>query len=269
MNGFARGSLMLGLMVCMAGFFVGCSPRQSSPAAAPPDAAAAQREAMLQKLPNASYFTIMQDPAFKQFAKTIAEPVLQRNCVSCHGPELKGSRGIPNLVDVEWLWGTGSGEDTDETVVIQIEQTLLFGIRNQDCPDSTQKDHYGGCPDTRFSTMPAWGKVNLFTPAQIDDLTDYTLALSGQKSDKAAAARGKKLWAPCAECHGAEGYGFEPYGGPNLRDDLWLYGGDRQTVHDIINNGAGGVCPPWGHKLDAATIKALAVYIYGKSTENY
>jgi cytochrome c oxidase cbb3-type subunit 3 len=271
MNKAAVSSLKFALAAFAAGALAGCSAGSGS-GAAPPSAqvaTASHQKEQAEKLLNASYYVILHDPALKAFVKSMAEPVVQANCVSCHGPELKGSRGVPNLVDEEWLWGTGSDEDTDETKVIQIQQTLLYGIRNQDCPDSTQKEHYGGCPDTRYSAMPAWGKVDLFTPAQIDELTEYVLSLSGQKVDKAAAARGKKNWKPCVECHGQSGHGYAPYGGPDLTDQLWLYGGDRKSVHDIIFNGAEGACPPWGKKLDAATIKALAVYIYAKSTENY
>lgn len=251
---------------------VGCS--RSPDAAAPPapqDAAAVQHAALATRLLNASYYEVMHDAGLGAFVRQVAEAAVQKNCVSCHGPELQGSRGIANLVDHEWLWGTGSDEDTDETKVIQIQQTLLFGIRNQACPDSLQKGYYGGCPDTRYSTMPAWGKVDLYTPAQIDELTEYTLSLSGQKVDRAAAERGRKLWQPCEECHGPEGRGFAPYGGPDLTDSLWLVtDGSRQAVHDVIFNGTeGGMCPPWGRKLDAATIKAVAMHVYAKATEAY
>lgn len=272
MNKFVRVSLEVALTLCVAGGLAGCSRQSAAPQAPPPsaaDAVATQQAELATTLLNASYYSVLQNPALKAFVKAKADPVLQKECTGCHGADLKGRRGVPNLVDEEWLWGTGSDEDTDETKVIQIQQTLLFGIRNQDCPDSSQKQHYGGCPDTRYSAMPAWGKVGIFTPAEIDDLTEYTLSLSGQKVDKAAAARGKKNWQPCVECHGPAGRGFAPYGGPDLTDQSWLFGGDRQTVHDIIFNGSEGACPPWGRKLDATTIKALAVYIYAMSTENY
>ncbi len=198
MNKFVRFALEMTLTLCVAAGFAGCSRRPATPEPVPPSAADAARNPAggvgNGKLLNASYYSVLQDSALKAFVKAKADPVVQKDCAGCHGADLKGRRGVPNLVDEEWLWGTGSDEDTDETKVIQIQQTLLFGIRNQDCPDSSQKQHYGGCPDTRYSAMPAWGKVGIFTPAQIDDLTEYTLSLSGQKVDKAAAARGKKNW---------------------------------------------------------------------------
>lgn len=263
---FVRWSLVLPLVAAAC---VGCAQRPGAPPPGPEAAAAAQHAALATRLLTASYYEVVHDPALGAFVKETAAAAVQKHCISCHGPELKGSRGIPNLVDEEWLWGTGSDEDTDETKVIQLQQTLLFGIRNQDCPPSSQKEHYGACPDTRYSSMPAWGKVDLYTPAQIDELTEYTLSLSGQKVDAAAAARGKKNWQPCAECHGPEGRGFAPYGGPDLTDQLWLVtDGSRQAVHDVIFNGTeGGACPPWGRKLDAATINAVAMYVYAKATE--
>ena len=69
----------------------------------------------------------------------------------------------------------------------------------------------------------------------------------------------------CAECHGDDSYGYIPYGGPNLRDNIWLYGSDRDTIHDVLTNGRLGQCPPWADTLDAATIKSLAVYIWNTS----
>ncbi|MBP9035602.1 MAG: c-type cytochrome, partial [Pseudomonadales bacterium] len=40
--------------------------------------------------------------------------------------------------------------------------------------------------------------------------------------------RGRQLYAEgCGECHGADGFGYGAYGGPNLTDQIWLYGGSR------------------------------------------
>ena len=47
--------------------------------------------------------------------------------------------------------------------------------------------------------------------------------------------------------------------------NVWLYGGTSQAIRESIANGRLGVCPPWAGTLDAATIKALAVYLYRKS----
>jgi len=40
-------------------------------------------------------------------------------------------------------------EMTQSEGVFEIMQTVLYGVRNQDCAEDIKR--YGGCPDTRFS----------------------------------------------------------------------------------------------------------------------
>ena len=51
----------------------------------------------------------------------------------------------------------------------------------------------------------------------------------------------------------------------NLTDDIWLYGGDRETVRTSIRNGRAGVMPPWDTKLGNERIMLLAAYVYSLS----
>ncbi len=67
------------------------------------------------------------------------------------------------------------------------------------------------------------------------------------------------------ECHEVDGTGYTPFGGPDLTDGIWLFGSDGLEIYDVLANGRVGVCPSWSEVLDAATIKALAVYIYNKA----
>src|SRR5690606_9139047 len=102
---------------------------------------------------------------------------------------------------------------------------------------------YGVCPDTRFSEMPGYGVSGAFDDDAIADLTEYVIDLSGGDADPEAVARASENWAICTECHGTDGAGYKPYGGPDLTDDVWLYGGDRMTISDVIRSGRQGVCP--------------------------
>jgi cytochrome c oxidase cbb3-type subunit 3 len=68
--------------------------------------------------------------------------------------------------------------------------------------------------------------------------------------------------APCAACHGPAGTGDPARGVPNLTDAEWLYGADRQTIHDQIWNGRNGVMPTWEARFSPETIKALAVFVH-------
>lgn len=163
------------------------------------------------------------------------------NCSQCHGSGAAGSKGYPNLVDDDWLWG-GTIDD--------IYQTIRFGIRS-------------GNDQARSNDMPAFLSDEILTKAQINDVAEYVLSLSNSGSDAAAAARGKPLFADnCAACHGEDGKGNQELGAPRLTDGIWLYGGDKATVVQTISFARRGVMPAWEGKLDPVTIKELAVYVH-------
>jgi cytochrome c oxidase cbb3-type subunit 3 len=42
-----------------------------------------------------------------------------------------------------------------------------------------------------------------------------------------------------------------------LSDDIWLYGGDFETIKASIANGRFGIMPAFGHRLDDVQIKLL------------
>jgi cytochrome c oxidase cbb3-type subunit 3 len=114
--------------------------------------------------------------------------------------------------------------------------------------------------------MPAFGRDQMLTGAQINDLTEYVVALSRRPADKAAVARAAPVFAEqCVSCHGVEGKGDPTKGAPNLTDAEWLYGPSRDSIHGQIFNGRGGVMPTWGGRFDPQTIKALAVYIHANA----
>ena len=54
--------------------------------------------------------------------------------------------------------------------------------------------------------MPAFGTDAILPPAQIDDLTEYVVALSHRPADRAAVGRAAPVFqANCAVCHGPDG----------------------------------------------------------------
>lgn len=184
---------------------------------------------------------IQTDPTLLEFAMAGGRSNFAVNCSQCHGLGAAGSPGYPNLNDDAWLWG-GTLE--------AIQQTIKYGIRSDN-------------PDTRDSAMPAFLKDELLTAAQIDDVAEYVLALSGQKSNPAAARRGAKTFAEqCAPCHQPSGKGSTEFGAPNLTDAIWLYGGDKATIVKTISYSRRGVMPAWVNKLDPVTIKQIAIYVH-------
>jgi len=211
---------------------------------------------------NASPETIQANPDLLTYMLGLAEPAIAENCASCHGADLAGGPGVPNLVDYEWLWGINGLEMTGVESVMEIMQTILYGVRNTDCTEEIKL--FGGCPDTRYSEMPAYGQLG-FDEASLNNMVDYVLALSGEDVNPFAVEAASAQWPLCVECHGVDGTGYKPFGGPDLTDDIWLYGSTGQEIFDVLNNGRMGVCPAWSETLDAATIKAVATYIYYKA----
>ncbi|RMF11647.1 MAG: cytochrome-c oxidase, cbb3-type subunit III, partial [Alphaproteobacteria bacterium] len=159
----------------------------------------------------------------------------------CHGTGAQGGRGYPNLNDDAWLWG-GTLED--------IHTTLKYGIR------STHEE-------TRYSEMLAFLRDGILSRDEVDAVVEYVLALSGQEADAALAERGRAVFeSNCTACHMEDGTGDRTQGAPNLTDQIWLYGGDRDTIWQSVANGRRGVMPAWQDRLDPLTIKSLAVYVH-------
>ena len=111
--------------------------------------------------------------------------------------------------------------------------------------------------------MPAFGRDQLLTGAQVNDVLAHVRVISRQDKTSAASQRGAKVFADnCAVCHGADGKGTRVLGAPNLTDGLWLYGGDAETIRETVWNSRQGVMPRWDDKLDKATIRMLATYVH-------
>ena len=205
---------------------------------------AAERERkapMLRAIAATPVEALPNDPALFQAAVEGGRAAFRVNCVQCHGSGAAGSKGYPNLNDDEWLWG---GD------LASIHYTIQHGTR--------QPDHEA----TRFSQMPAFGD-GLLKAREIDEVTAFVRTISGQQPANAAAKRGAGLFAQnCASCHGADAKGNREVGAPNLRDAIWLYGGDADNIRTTIANSRYGVMPKWEGRLDPVTLKMLAAYVH-------
>jgi len=205
------------------------------------------------RLVNESADRIPMDPALASYAIGIGKAAFQANCVTCHGADMKGSQrtGVPNLTDNIWLYDFGRVSD--------IERTVLYGIRA-----GLGKSH-------NVTDMPAIGRQNALSPAEIKDVIAYLRSLHKQEAEPAAAERGKSIFEDkgvCYDCHSRDGSGISDYGAPSLIDDDWLFGGDDQTLYKSIYDGRHGKCPAWINKLSFATIRAIAVYVHSVSQES-
>ena len=194
------------------------------------------------KLRQATLEQIRTNPELLEFALAGGRSAFNVNCSQCHGSGAQGFKGYPNLNDDEWLWGGNLKE---------ISYTITHGVRN-DTDD-----------DARVSDMPAFLKDELLEPSQINDVTEYVMSLSKNSKDAQAADRGTSIFKEnCVSCHAEGGKGNKEFGAPALNNNIWLYGGDRTSIHETIANSRTSVMPAWGKILGPDVIKKLAIYVH-------
>lgn len=169
-------------------------------------------------------------------AMAIGERLFMNNCAQCHGSDARGSKGIPNLTDKDWLYGGAPAT---------IKETLTKG---------------------RLGNMPPMAAA-LGGADDVNNVAQYVLSLSSSPHDALKAALGKPKFAVCAACHGADGKGNPALGAPNLTDDIWLHGSGEAAILAMINNGKVNQMPAQVDKLTEAQIHVLASYVWGFSNK--
>ena len=173
---------------------------------------------------------LSQDPR----AMGVGERIFLNNCAQCHGSDGRGAKGYPNLTDSDWLWG---GEPE------AIKTSILKG---------------------RNGMMPALADA-IGSAADVENLVQYVLSLSGGGSDPVKVALGREKFAVCAACHGPTGAGNTALGAPNLTDKIWLYGGGDAAVTEAVRKGRAGVMPAHAERLSEAQAHVLTAYVWGLS----
>ena len=119
--------------------------------------------------------------------------------------------------------------------------------------------------------MPPWAPA--LGEDGVREVTEYVRKISGQEADDTLATPGQgKYMMFCVACHGPEGKGNPALGAPNLTDSYWLYGGDRETIIEGLENGRYGAMPAFGESLSDDRRHLLAAYVLslsqgGSSTE--
>ena len=217
----------------------------------------AQRESRLLRMdPNLA----PNDSALMEFARGRGEALFEAHCAACHGTLGQGDtdRGIPNLSDDDWLYGTGSVSD--------IEQIVKYGVRSYHPKAwnvaimpayATQR------PSIRDSKIPS------LSPGDIRDLVEFLLREQRRAGGGLAAARGAVLYrgaGGCYDCHAMDGKGDAAIGAPNLTDEITLYGdGSAAALSMSIAYGRHGMCPAWVTRISPAGIRELALFVYSLS----
>lgn len=168
-------------------------------------------------------------------ALAIGQKLFLNHCAQCHASDGGGSKGFPNLADVEWLWG-----GTPEAIKTSIA-------------------------DGRLGVMPPWGAM--LGEQGVKDMANYVLSLSGATHDAARAARAREKYAQiCAACHGAEGKGNTAMGAPNLTDRIWLHGGTEEQIMLSIAKGRVDQMPAHKDLLTPEKIHLLTAYVFSLSS---
>jgi len=167
-------------------------------------------------------------------AMKIGQKLFLNNCAQCHASDGGGSRGFPNLTDLEWLWG-----GTPEAIKTSITEG-------------------------RLGVMPPWG--TMLGEQGVKDVVHYVRSLSGLASDSIRAARGKESFAKiCVACHGAEGKGNPLMGAPDLTDKVWLHGSSEEQTIETVSKGRTDKMPAHKDLLSPAKIHLLTAYVYSLS----
>src|SRR5690606_24820343 len=87
--------------------------------------AADTADQLASRLISASPAVIAADEALMTRVNQLAEAAIETHCAACHGPELRGGPGVPDLTDYDWLWGITGFETTTAEPVMAIMQTIL------------------------------------------------------------------------------------------------------------------------------------------------
>lgn len=167
-------------------------------------------------------------------AQAIGERLYMNNCTQCHGSDLRGGKGFPNLTDTDWLYG-GTPE--------KITETLSKG---------------------RMGNMPPMAAA-VGTADDVKNVANYVLSLSSSPHDAKRAQLGQAKFVVCAACHGMDAKGNQVLGAPNLTDTIWLHGSGEAAIVTMINNGKFNQMPAQEGKLTSEQIHVLASYIWKKS----
>ncbi len=205
--------------------------------------AARERSVWMDRIARSDFAEIAADPTLMGHVRDSGRTLFGDNCAVCHGVEGTGGPGYPNLAAGSWLWG-GEPETIAETIRVGINSTM---------------------EGTRVSQMLAFGRDGILDAAQVRIAAAYVRSLSGQPlsvEERASLGAGREVYAVnCASCHGADGGGGREFGAPDLTDDVWIHGGDIQSVQDSIRLGRQGHMPHWSGRLSPAEIKLLALYV--------
>jgi cytochrome c oxidase cbb3-type subunit 3 len=183
-------------------------------------------QAMLAQFAGKTAEVLSADPR----ATAVGRNLFANNCAACHGSDGRGAPGFPNITDGDWLWG-GDAQSITTTIT-----------------------------EGRNAVMTPW--IDVIGARGVDDVVAHVMTLSGRKTSKGDVAAGKVQFETlCSACHGVDGRGNTALGAPNLTDNIWLYGGAAEKIHETVAKGRNGVMPAHGERMGEARVRLLTAYV--------
>jgi cbb3-type cytochrome c oxidase subunit III len=259
----------LALSVCLCGAAI--DPVAAEPADLEEDYG--EFTARPEELASVAINDIVKSLRLNKTAMVLGRSVYEKSCASCHGADLKGvaDQHTPDLTDAEWRF---SGDDYQSGGVTKfpsdMEWTVRYGIRSGH-PNARGAEVNMLAYDPKFRNeedTKDFGDKEFLTPAEIDDVVEYVLQISGQRFDRPKAMRGKALFnnnakGNCVDCHGADGSGIDTFGSSNLtKKNLYLYGSDRASIRESLVKGRHGKMPAFEGVLKPEEIKAVSIFVF-------
>ncbi|MDP2325339.1 MAG: cytochrome-c oxidase, cbb3-type subunit III [Gammaproteobacteria bacterium] len=182
--------------------------------------------------PRYTRFAAMSLPELSQDPDAMGEArsLFANGCAGCHGSDARGAPGFPNLTDNDWLYG-----NAPESVLA----TISSG---------------------RAGVMPGWQAV--LGDDGVTEVVAYLQSLSSTGADPARAQAGAARFAMfCVACHGVDARGNQALGAPNLTDDIWLFGGDAESLRVSIGVGRYNEMPAHEALLGPDRVRLMAAYV--------
>src|SRR5690554_1369032 len=163
----------------------------------------------------------------------MGQRIFKSNCSVCHGVDAKGTYAFPDLTDNDWLYG---GSEAN------IKHSIMHG---------------------RNGIMPAQSAI---LGDDLDAMVEYVSLIA---TDAAANHPMKaKFEMVCAVCHAKDGSGNQLLGAPNLRDDIWLYGGSPSEIKQTIAHGRNGQMPAHKDILSESRIHLVVAYLFSLQSKD-
>lgn len=194
------------------------------------DTTAPERAAELTVLSSAYVDDTLEAILANEAAMAVAGQLYEMHCADCHGQDGRGARGITDLTEGRFAYGT----DADA-----IRTTIRDG---------------------RHSEMPGLGRE--YGEVELGQIVAYVETLGTGATLNDYESRGAALYAEgCADCHGEDGQGLPALGAPDLTDDYWQHGASMMNVRLAITRGTVSECPAHGGILTPVEIELLTAWV--------